>query len=108
MFVRYLGGGIGHKATEDIQPILRTCKHAHRDKMGTEAQEDMADGDHAADHLSSGSSNECDEIDSDGINTDEEHQDEYQSGDSATRDSDSDKESTDRDEETFEEYHDYY
>jgi hypothetical protein len=101
MFMRYVGGGIGHNATEHIQPMPSTYKRTH--EKNAEDQEEMADNDHTADHRPS--HNECGEIDSDGINTDEEHQEEFSSGDSATRDLDTDQESTDRDEETFENYY---
>ncbi len=103
MFTRYLGGGIGHKVTEnhDIQPII--YKRAH--EKDTETQEGVG-ADHTAGHTEP--LDECDERDSEGIDTDEELEGYYNNGDSAIEDSDADQGSTDsdsdHDEETFEDY----
>jgi len=106
MFIRYLGGGIGHKATEHIQPNI--YKRAHeKETVNGETQEECVAADHAADHTES--LDECDERDSEGVVTDEELEGEYtgyedSAIDSEDSDTDTDQQSADHDEETFEDY----
>jgi hypothetical protein len=115
MFTRYLGGGIGHKVTEDhdIQSTRIIYKRAHEKETETLAEtQEGVDADHTVDHTEP--LDERDERDSEGVDSDEELERDYNYGDSAMEDSDAcsdadqglgstDSES-DHDEETFEDY----
>jgi hypothetical protein len=67
MFTRYLGGGIGHKVTEDhdIQSTWIIYKRAHEKETETLAEtQEGVDADHTVDHTEP--LNERDERDSEG------------------------------------------
>jgi hypothetical protein len=94
MFTWYLGGGIGHKATEHIQLSIGTSERVHEND--TEAQEEDVDIDDTApshptmDSLDQYTLEDELDMDSEGIDTDEEGDFGY--GNSATESSDADQE----------------
>lgn len=92
--MRHLGGGIGHKATEHIQLNTATSERVHEND--TEAQQEDVDVDDTAlSHPTMDPLDQCTleddlEMDSEGIDTDEEGDFGY--GNSATEGSDAEQE----------------
>jgi hypothetical protein len=101
MFMRYLGGGIGHKATDHIQPS--TPKRAHEEDTETQLEEEGLKADDRTDHIDLYNAGTLeDERGSEGIDTDEEVDYGYggSTGGEDSPDLDTDQEGSDRDDHT--------
>ena len=101
MFMRFVGGGIGHKSTDSIQQLERlstSVPEELEDPILHDDQEDITPGPHTQDHVQGGPGGEDDDIEGDPEEAGSDEEVDYgYADDSPDRESESDDHDSERD-----------